>query len=428
MASVSVFHQPLFSVQSCDGPFRSSYVTLPSCNGPQRGSEVNPGWSQRRACSLRTTLPSAGTLRVAFVRAVRVLADDKGNDYRGCVSEHLHSDETVMNYSNDEFVYTLRPVEAEDIEAVESMLSGRTSKFYPGNEGRVNIRLLLALGFGHKEVATVFNGYSSICTVELIPKLKQFQRHGLSIENIIGAACTSPRIFTVDEQQITEVCHYLSETLQVRNLGKVLEKCPEILGMGLSMIQAKLEHLAEVGVENFGTVIERQPRFLTYSLDTLPVKLNGLKDVLGADNVGLAVSRYPRLIGMKKKTLQETYQGLVQLFGEQNVLFMFQKQPGILQLSWANVREKLDFVEKEMGRDIRDVVDAPHVLFASLERRMRPRFNAVRARGDKDKYSLNTMFMACEAQFYGMTHDPADSNLYQQQHTPRLVTCSAAEP
>eukprot|EP00897_Mesotaenium_endlicherianum_P002433 jgi/Mesen1/2217/ME000152S01302 len=306
-------------------------------------------------------------------------------------------------------VVPLKPVRERDIQEVELLLKTPTLTRYRGSHGRDNVELFLALGLDREQVAKMFNRRPSLCVLKgreiLLPKLAAYQQHGLSVEGFLQGACKWPPIFTLGNEKVINVCKYLSGTLGV-DTSRVMRKCPQMLGITVATLQSKQAFLEGVGMEHVGRSLEQFPSLLVFSLETLPSKVSSLRELAGFHDIGRVLSTHPQLLGMNIDTVRATHGGLVARFGRDSALAMFQKRPGILQRGWANMQEKLDFIQGEMRRGAGELVESPAVLTTSLEGTMRPRFRALQERGLGEAYSLHTMFSTSKAHFahiFGIT-------------------------
>ncbi|KAJ6847415.1 putative mitochondrial transcription termination factor family protein isoform X2 [Iris pallida] len=87
-------------------------------------------------------------------------------------------------------------------------------------------------------------------------------------------------------------------------------------------------------------------------------------------------------------------------WSESDVMSAVKKHPKMFNLTEENLRSKMDFFLREVGFEISSLVHCPVLLDYSLERRLRPRYNVLRAlKGDESQVARTRDFFMSENDF-----------------------------
>ncbi|CAI6000372.1 unnamed protein product [Closterium sp. NIES-65] len=215
----------------------------------------------------------------------------------------------------------------------------------------------------------------------------------------------------------------------------VLRHAPSILNLGSENLLAKLQFFVElVGKKAAGRVVSSHPLVLTLSKENLEGKVAVLSGLIGPENAALAVARFPLLLTSGEETMKQNYAELLREFQEaleggggdeggiegleaggigeakegdgeyrsQNgkqegisgvgegsvngveelarklVINLAVKSPQCVYYSWdGNMRHKVEYLKREMGLSIMEVLAFPPFLGFNLDRRIKTRHAAL---------------------------------------------------
>uniref|UniRef100_A0A803QZB1 Uncharacterized protein n=1 Tax=Cannabis sativa TaxID=3483 RepID=A0A803QZB1_CANSA len=135
-------------------------------------------------------------------------------------------------------------------------------------------------------------------------------------------------------------------------IGKILCRCPEIFATSIERtLKRKLKFLSAIGISevHYPRVIKKYPELLVSDIDrTLLPRMKYLVNMgLSRRDVAFMVRRFSPLLGY---SIEEV------------------------------MRPKLDFLVNTMEKPLREVVDYPRFLSYSLEKKIKPRFWALKQR------------------------------------------------
>ena len=92
------------------------------------------------------------------------------------------------------------------------------------------------------------------------------------------------------------------------------------------------------------------------------------------------VKRFPQCIGVSEKNILNSVETFIGLgFSREDVAMMVKRLPPCIGYSVETVKKKIEFVVKEMGWPLKAVASYPQVLGYSMEKRMVPRCNVIKA-------------------------------------------------
>lgn len=193
------------------------------------------------------------------------------------------------------------------------------------------------------------------CSVDkLKPMVEQFDELGVRTKDLGKVIRTSPQLLYRKPEEFQKVVSFLLEDLGLNedDLAQVLVRCPKISAGSIeNTFQKKVEFLTKLGIrkEQLRGVIRKNPEFLLSDVDrTVMPRLAYLMQFgLSTREIASMVARFSPLL---------TY----------SINFV--------------LRPKLDFLLNIMGKPVSEVVIFPRYFSYSLEKKIRPRFFALRNR------------------------------------------------
>lgn len=193
------------------------------------------------------------------------------------------------------------------------------------------------------------------CSVDkLKPMVEQFDQLGVRTKELGKVIRTSPQLLYRKPEEFQKVVSFLLEDLGLNedDLVQVLVRCPKISAGSIeNTFQKKVEFLTKLGIrkEQLPGVIRKNPEFLLSDVDrTVMPRLAYLMQFgLSTREIASMVARFSPLL---------TY----------SINFV--------------LRPKLDFLLNIMGKPVSEVVIFPRYFSYSLEKKIRPRFFALRDR------------------------------------------------
>ncbi|CAI7734777.1 unnamed protein product [Closterium sp. NIES-54] len=215
-----------------------------------------------------------------------------------------------------------------------------------------------------------------------------------------------------------------SNHLDTRFIATVLWRGPTILNLSTETLLAKLQFFVELmGEEATRRVAQSYPMVLKLSEENLQGKVAALVDLIGRENALRTVAQVPLLLASSDDVMRESFRELVreveealtisgeagngmQRLGEGDrgnclegenyssafnpasrvkrcrarrlVVDLVVRYPPSISYSWkTNLKPKVEYLKRDMGLSIMDVLAYPPFLGLSLDRRIRPRHVAL---------------------------------------------------
>ncbi|CAH2048026.1 unnamed protein product [Thlaspi arvense] len=128
-------------------------------------------------------------------------------------------------------------------------------------------------------------------------------------------------------------------------------------------------------------MFKKCPGSLTYSEKKVTQKFETLKKCgLLDDEVLSVLKRSPHCIGVSEQRIENSIETCLALgFTREEFLMMVKCFPPCLHLSGETLKKKTEFLVKKMNWPLKALVSNPSVLGSSMEKRMVPRCNVVKA-------------------------------------------------
>ncbi|CAH2048030.1 unnamed protein product [Thlaspi arvense] len=165
--------------------------------------------------------------------------------------------------------------------------------------------------------------------------------------------------------------------------SKFLEALRIVQGLKIETIEEKVDVYKGLGfdVGDIWAIFKKFPIFLTLSEKKITQNFETMKKCgLLEDEVRSVVKKFPQCIGVSEKNILnsiETFLGLG--FSRDEIAMMVKRVPACIGYSVETVKKKTEFVVKQMNWPLKAVVSYPHVLGYSLEKRIVPRCNVIKA-------------------------------------------------
>ncbi|CAA7029830.1 unnamed protein product [Microthlaspi erraticum] len=318
-----------------------------------------------------------------------------------------------------------------------------------GNPDSV-LSLLRSHGFNGSQISDIITDYPLLLVADaeksLAPKLKFLQSRGASSSELTEIVSKVPKMLGMKEDKTISVYYdFVREIIKADKSSKFETLCHSSLPQG-SAIENKIRNvlvLRELGVpqkllfsmliSNFRTVCGKakfedtinkvvgmgfDPTSLKFvqalnfvyqmSDKTIQEKVNVYKG-LGFDvgEVWEMFRKHPACIGVSEKNILssvETFLGLG--FSGDEFVMMVRRFPQCIGLSRELVTKKTEFVVEEMNWPLKALASQPQVLGYSMEKRIVPRCNVIKALMSKgllgkgnELPSIGTMFPISDEAF-----------------------------
>ncbi|CAI7748104.1 unnamed protein product, partial [Closterium sp. NIES-54] len=181
----------------------------------------------------------------------------------------------------------------------------------------------------------------------------------------------------------------LADIVHITVRGSVWLRSP------LPQINNKLEFLLDkVGEEAAGRVARTHPQVLILAKENMQGKVAVLVDLIGRENAVRVVALFPKILSSSEDVSRESFRELVleveealECSGEEGsgthrarelVVDLVVKYPSSIHCSWKeNLKPKVEYLKRDMGLSIMEVLAYPQFLAFSLDRRIKPRHVAL---------------------------------------------------
>ena len=271
----------------------------------------------------------------------------------------------------------------------------------------LSVVYLLELGFPPAEVADAVSQFPSIASYSVQGKVKPMVDFllGLGIHATVvpKIVLKRPQVFGCSLEENIKPTFALLKEFGVDSEGwvKILLQFPHILTYSVGKVQQVVSFLSEMGLspKESGKVLIRFPQIIGYSVNA---KLKPFADYfhsIGVKDLRIVVSRSPQLMGL---SLKLNIKPTILFFSDngftmEELSIIILRFPPLLGLSTkGNLRPKWDYFV-QMGRANSELVDFPQYFGYSLEKRIKPRYEALEMRGIN--WSLNRMLSLSELRF-----------------------------
>ncbi|XP_024397029.1 transcription termination factor MTERF5, chloroplastic isoform X1 [Physcomitrium patens] len=272
---------------------------------------------------------------------------------------------------------------------------------------RPALEYFLILGISPKELENLVSRYPMISSYSVEGKIKPVVDFllimGVPKSDVPKIAVKRPQLFGCSLDNIKPTVALL-EGLGVEpdRWPKILASFPHILTYSAAKVDQVVKFLADIGMspEESGRILTRFPHIVGYSTqEKLRPILNHFYSI-GITDVKTLVLRSPQILGL---SLEENIKPTLQFFtdvgySKEEINTIILRFPQILGLNIeGNLRSKWMYF-LQMGRESNaDIVVFPQYFGYSLEKRIKPRYEALKSSGVD--WSLNRMLSTTELLF-----------------------------
>ncbi|CAA7029839.1 unnamed protein product [Microthlaspi erraticum] len=285
------------------------------------------------------------------------------------------------------------------------------------------LNLFKSYGFTESQIGDIITDYPLLLIEDaeksLAPKLQSLQSRGASSSELTEIVSKVPKMLGMKEDKTISVYYdFVREIIKADKSSKFETLCHSSLPQG-SAIENKIRNvlvLRELGVpqkllfsmliSNFRTVCGKakfedtikkvvgmgfDPTSLRFvqalnvvyqmSDETMQEKVSVYKG-LGFDvgEVWEMFRKYPPCIGFSEKKILSSVETYLELgFTRDEVTMMVKRFPSCIGLSAETVKRKTEFLVKQMDWSLKDVASHPQVFSYSMEKRIVPRCNVIKA-------------------------------------------------
>ncbi|KAL7115426.1 hypothetical protein ACP275_04G183500 [Erythranthe tilingii] len=190
-----------------------------------------------------------------------------------------------------------------------------------------------------------------------VSKLKlmvdQLSEMGITNKKLGQVIATSPQLLLRKPQEFLQVVSFFKNLgLDEESIARTMSRCPEIFAASIdNTLEKKLTFLSDIGISktHLPRVIRKYPELFVCDVDKalLPRMRYLVKLGLSRNDIGFMVRRFSPLLGY---SIEEV------------------------------LRPKTEFLVKTMGRSVREVVEYPRYFSYSLEKKIKPRYWALKGR------------------------------------------------
>ncbi|ESQ29149.1 hypothetical protein EUTSA_v10023457mg [Eutrema salsugineum] len=164
---------------------------------------------------------------------------------------------------------------------------------------------------------------------------------------------------------------------------KFLEALRIVQALKEETIEEKVNVYKSLGfaVEDVWAIFKKFPIFLTFSEKKITQTFETMKRCgLLEDEVRLVVKKFPQCIGISEQNILNSIEAFLGLgFTRDDIAMMVKRNPGCIGYSVETVKKKTEFVVKKMKWPLKAVASYPSVLGYSMEKRIVPRCNVIKA-------------------------------------------------
>nr|XP_043606565.1 transcription termination factor MTEF1, chloroplastic [Erigeron canadensis] len=233
--------------------------------------------------------------------------------------------------------------------------------------------------------------------------------------DLIPLLATHPPLISTSLSHIKSTISFLTTTIPLTPpaLDRLISICPEVLTLPLPSIISTITFLlreAHVRSHNLRYVIHRRPRLLTSDVKTrLRPTLYFLQGTIGIADV----NKHTHLLSC---SVEDKLLPRIEYFHENigishdDTILIFRRFPSLFCYSIKeNLEPKFNYFAREMGRDLKELVEFPQYFSFSLENRIKPRHLRCMEKGVC--LPLPAMLRSSEKRFLERLEVPFDSSM-----------------
>ncbi|GAB2229746.1 hypothetical protein Droror1_Dr00013999 [Drosera rotundifolia] len=244
-----------------------------------------------------------------------------------------------------------------DLEKIRAITRKFPSFSYYSLERKIKplVEFFLELGVPESDIPRVLYRSPQLCGISLSENLIQTMKYledelGIDKQKWPKLILRFPAMFTLSRRKINSAVSFLTEMgISKKTIGKVLTRCPNILGCSLEdNLRPTAKYFSSMGAD-VTVIVQRCPQILTLSIES------------------------------NLRTMTEFF--LEKGYSMKEIAMMIQRSPLLYTFSLSkNVLPKWEFFVS-MGYARSELVKFPHYFSLSLERRIKPRYALMKACG-----------------------------------------------
>ncbi|KAL1226105.1 Transcription termination factor MTERF4 [Cardamine amara subsp. amara] len=333
----------------------------------------------------------------------------------------------------------------------ESILSKVSSVKDKANPDSV-LKLLRSHGFTDSQISTIITDYPRLLILDaeksLAPRLQFLQSRGASSSELTQIVSTVPKILgkrghktisvyydfikdTLDHKSYEKSCHSFPQgnlENKIRNVSVLRELgLPQKLlfslliscdgpVFGKEKFEESLKKVLEMGFDPTSAKFVDALRTVQGLSDkTIEEKINAYKKLgFDVDDVWAVFKKWPNFLTQSEKKIENAIETLLALgFSRDESEMLLKRFPQGIGLSAETIKTKTELLVKKMSWSLKAVVSNPAVLGYSMEKRIVPRCNVIKALMSKgllesELPSISYVFMCNNQMFlnrYMKKHD-----------------------
>lgn len=272
---------------------------------------------------------------------------------------------------------------------------------------RPSLKYFLSIGITPSELESMVSRFPMITSYSVESKIKPvvdfLLSMGVTIRDIPKIALKRPQLFGCSLEDNIKPMVLLLEGLGVEpeRWAKILAAFPHILTYSAAKVDMVVRYLAEMGMspKESGRILTRFPHIVGYSVEEKLKPITSHFNSIGIVDLKTLVLRSPQILGL---SLELNIKPTLRFFTDngydrEEVSTIILRFPQILGLNLeGNLRTKWEYFV-EMERSKTEIVVFPQYFGYSLEKRIKPRNEALKSCGVE--WSLNRMLSTTEVLF-----------------------------
>ncbi|KAL0693796.1 hypothetical protein Bca4012_060976 [Brassica carinata] len=273
----------------------------------------------------------------------------------------------------------------------------RKVSFNDKSLGFIVLNLFRTHGFTDSQISTIITGYPQVLNADsetcLAPKLNFLKSRGASTSELTEVLSKVPKILVSKKEKALSIYYdFVEDIIEADKSSKLEKPCPSLLPQGRKQ-ENKMRNITLVcGKESFEESLKKvlemgfDPTTLRF-VEALRVvyafsdkTIKGRVEVykrLGftVEDVWAIFKKCPNFLVYSDKNIADS----LWASAEMSFVMIVKRFPQCLGLSVELVKKKTEFLVKEMNWLLKAVVSHPQVLGYSMEKRMVPRCNVIKA-------------------------------------------------
>lgn len=289
-------------------------------------------------------------------------------------------------------------------ERIGRMFAWNSRLFARSSEGLLEkCGLLAAHGFTPADVRRLLAAGSNRWLSKAAAEVDNTIRH---VKALVGDDAAARRLFVVGPELLGCSAGNLEEKARrlaaegVQGLPRIVTKFPGVFYYRADEVAARVAGVREImGPELSAAVLARQPTLLRANVATMRECLQWAEATFGRAAARAMVAAQPGFLAVPAATARGTYSRLAAAFGEGRAVEMLRVQPRLLSFKWRGLEPKVQYLTGVAAYGLGELAAAPDALLYSLERRIRPRAEALREAGVARRPTLSQLLRSTDGHF-----------------------------